>query len=354
MAKDKHWYMQLDIDDWENDPALCKCSKTTRGIWSLIICRMHRNDRSGILEGTIEELALLTRTKEEEFVKAIEELKATETADILLHCNANVTGSNTKVTLVNRRMNREYKSRKGTALRVSKHREKQPCNEIVTPHIYNYSYNHNQIKEEKQTPELADIELPQRHEKTEPVRDSEIAMKAIQHVQTNWGIAEMDAGRINNVKIPGSWQRREDRNGKEQNCIQRTVEEKGLDFVLQIEPWVFNAARKHGEKKSLSFGWGTVVYYLESPEFYAEKEKRQQMKSQEAAKIDKKEVETIDYMPIFENLPQEEQEIWLRKAREGPFKPKPEVAKKIAAGYWWQARPPEFKAETGRRGEKMG
>ena len=88
--------------DWLKDPALAKCSAATRGIWIDIICAMHENGRTGRLAGTVAQLAQIARTTVQEICKAIEELKGTKTAT--------VTVRNQKITLVNRRMVREFHS----------------------------------------------------------------------------------------------------------------------------------------------------------------------------------------------------------------------------------------------------
>lgn len=335
----KYWYMQFDINAWENDPALNRCSMSTRGIWSLILCQMYRDDRSGTIAGTVVELARIVRCTPEEMTTAINELKATGTADILLHCNANVTGSNTSVTsnvtIICRRMKREYKARKGIALRVASHRQKRECNANVTAHIKSNSNSNSNIYTPlpplEHAPELSGLELPKRDKKAgQEVDETGIGTKAIQHVQTQWGIAESEAGRINNTRLPGTWKRREN-----ENCIQRTAEEQGLDFILQIEPWVFPVVRRISSERKIGFGWGTVAWYLTTPEFHAEKTKRERMSSRVKTSIQPEPPKKPDTtLEDFKKLPADEQRLWIEKAKEIPGKHSSKNLERLAAGSW--------------------
>jgi hypothetical protein len=187
------------------------------------------------------------------------------------------------------------------------------------------------LKKNNTATEIAGIELPQRQEKVEQVVDSELAMKAIQHVQTQWGIAESEAGRINNVKLPGNWKRRD-----KDNCIQRTAEEQGLDFVLQVEPWVFQTVRNIAKAKNIAFGWGTVAWYLTTPEFHVEKEKRKHMAAKVETPVQPKEPEKPDTtLEDFRKLPDSERQQWIERARGMPFAGKNERwIEKSAAGLW--------------------
>lgn len=111
----KYPWMQFFVDDWLSDEALAICSPATRGIWADILCVMHKSDRSGVITATREQLARLGRCSTVELCKALDELKATATADVTLR--------NSTVTLVNRRMKREATIRESVRLRVKRHRE---------------------------------------------------------------------------------------------------------------------------------------------------------------------------------------------------------------------------------------
>jgi len=77
---------------------------------------MHEMDRSGQITGTTEQLARLCRCTAVNFVQALEELKATNTAT--------VTERNGKVTVINRRMKREERERKSRNERALRYRQK--------------------------------------------------------------------------------------------------------------------------------------------------------------------------------------------------------------------------------------
>ena len=102
--------------DWLKDPALSKCSPATRGIWTDALCLMHESDRSGILEGTPEQLSRCLRCSPSDVRAAARELHASGAAT--------VTERHGIVTLVNRRMHREHKERELNRLRQNRARGK--------------------------------------------------------------------------------------------------------------------------------------------------------------------------------------------------------------------------------------
>lgn len=114
------WFKFI-IAHWMLDRNLAKCSSASRGVWLELIIAMHQDDRSGELRETVDHLAQLARTTTVVMDQALAELQTTGTAD--------VTFRNNIVTIVNRKMKREWKERTGTALRVKKHRS----NRNVTP-----------------------------------------------------------------------------------------------------------------------------------------------------------------------------------------------------------------------------
>ena len=92
-----------------------------------LLCAMHENGRTGIITGTITELAQMCRCSEQEMRYTIVTLRKNEVAEIR-KCNARKQS----VTVVNRRMNREHKVREAAKLRVQKHRTKSSSNANVT------------------------------------------------------------------------------------------------------------------------------------------------------------------------------------------------------------------------------
>jgi len=119
----KHFFMQYIPGDWLSDAQVSQCRPATRGIWWDAISAMHGIDRCGQLSGTIEALARVCRCRVDEMRAAVDDLRSTGAAD--------VTVSNGIVTLVNRRMRREYENRQAVKNRVDRHRQnkkQRECN----------------------------------------------------------------------------------------------------------------------------------------------------------------------------------------------------------------------------------
>jgi hypothetical protein len=114
--------IQFYIGDWLKDPKLSMCSPSTRGIWMDLLCAMHELDRSGLITGTTDQLARLCRCTAVEISVAVSELKETKAAD--------VTERNGIVTVINRRMLREAKSREDNNNRVKRHRGNAPVTDL--------------------------------------------------------------------------------------------------------------------------------------------------------------------------------------------------------------------------------
>ena len=101
------WYW----GDWLKDPNLGQCSPATRGIWMDLLAAMHESDQTGKITGTAVSLARICRCSPEEMVTALRELDATKTADVTFR-HADVTEmSRREVTIINRRMHREWQER---------------------------------------------------------------------------------------------------------------------------------------------------------------------------------------------------------------------------------------------------
>ncbi len=122
-----HWpFIQWFVADWLADPKVSLCDPATRGILFDWLCNMHALDRSGVITGSREILARLGRCSAVQVDAALQNLKDTNAADI--------TERNGVVTVINRRMKREFSARKTGSDRVQRHRERDPCNGDVTPH----------------------------------------------------------------------------------------------------------------------------------------------------------------------------------------------------------------------------
>ncbi|HZV36614.1 MAG TPA: hypothetical protein VFB72_18700 [Verrucomicrobiae bacterium] len=135
---DKYPWMQFYIADWLRDTALC--SPATRGIWLDALCVMWGNGRTGELRGTYDQLARALRCTRPEVELAVAELEQCNTADVK---RDNDYSGNVLVTLINRRMQREYKERMGIKLRVNRHRGNGHGNAPVTPSVTGDSGNGN-------------------------------------------------------------------------------------------------------------------------------------------------------------------------------------------------------------------
>ena len=116
-------YMPFYTKDWLSDPALSICHPATRGVWMDLLSVMHELGRVGELTGTLQQLASWGRCSPAQFAQALTDLKTSKAAD--------VTERNGTVTVVNRRMRREYKEREASRLRVGRHRR----NASVTPPV---------------------------------------------------------------------------------------------------------------------------------------------------------------------------------------------------------------------------
>lgn len=114
MASDKLPAMPFYPGDWFKDQSVAMCATVTRAIWVDLILSMWTNDRCGQVTGTVVQLAKLARCSEAEMVAALADLDDTKTAD--------VTNCHGKFTVTNRRMRREYQTRKDAAKRKAKSR----------------------------------------------------------------------------------------------------------------------------------------------------------------------------------------------------------------------------------------
>ena len=124
----KYPWIQFFATDWLNDPQVSICEPVTRGILMDWLCNMHLLDRCGQITGTREQLARLGRCTPVQVDACLQDLITTKAAD--------VTFRNDVVTVINRRMKREFISRKQSALRVKAHRSNVACNGHVTPHSH--------------------------------------------------------------------------------------------------------------------------------------------------------------------------------------------------------------------------
>lgn len=138
----KKWYIQFDVNDWIGDTACIRVA--SRGFWITAICAMWRLDQCGQISGTISYLAKVCICREDEARAAIEDIESFNVGDVQRENNG-------VITLINRRMSREFKKRQDAANRQLKHREKK-CHTKVThvsreKNAHSYS-NSNSYKKE--------------------------------------------------------------------------------------------------------------------------------------------------------------------------------------------------------------
>jgi hypothetical protein len=130
MPKGKRPAMMLFTGDWLTDQQLGMCGPATRGIWIDLLCLMQKNGETGRLTGTVPRLARVCRCTINEMVVALTELAETGAADVTpLQI---VTDSDGEVTVVSRRMQRDFRARKGSAGRQKRYRD-GPGDGEVTP-----------------------------------------------------------------------------------------------------------------------------------------------------------------------------------------------------------------------------
>lgn len=109
--------LMLYTGDWRKDPRLSFCPPAARGVWIDLICAMHDDDRSGQLIGTVDQLARVGRCSVSEMESALEFLRVTETATVTVRHGI--------ITVINRRMRREWKERKSSADRQKRARDRK-------------------------------------------------------------------------------------------------------------------------------------------------------------------------------------------------------------------------------------
>lgn len=137
MAGDgKDFYLKFVYRDWLSDPQLARCRPSTRGIWMDWLCVMCALDKCGQLTGSLDQLARDGRCRQDEARNAIQDLEQQKAADVERHADGSVT-------LVNRRMAREFERRKSVNSRKLREREKRRTEGVtrLSPADYNFDSN---------------------------------------------------------------------------------------------------------------------------------------------------------------------------------------------------------------------
>lgn len=125
--------MMFYSGDWLKDPAVRRASLTTRAIWVDLLMFMHAGNLGGEISGTVDSLARMVGATIEEMELFLEEAETFGIAELSVTRNAEITAGHKKVTVINRRMKRENKTKEGNRMRQTKHRNKRSGNGEVTP-----------------------------------------------------------------------------------------------------------------------------------------------------------------------------------------------------------------------------
>lgn len=114
---------QFYPNDWSRD--LEEHPLEIEGAWIRICCKLWWSEERGKISRTIEQWGRILGINSSDVMGIINYIKEYRIGD--------VTVGNNLVTIINRRMYREYKERENTRLRVKRHREKQAGNKDITP-----------------------------------------------------------------------------------------------------------------------------------------------------------------------------------------------------------------------------
>ena len=114
---------QFYVRDWLTDSQLQSATESTRGIWINALCLMWLEPAQGTLTRPIGEMSKILFTSPRVFARFMADAERLKFCDISVTMSHDVTNGHKIVTLVNRRMSREYKVRQGDALRQRQSRQ---------------------------------------------------------------------------------------------------------------------------------------------------------------------------------------------------------------------------------------
>lgn len=130
MSKNKAPAFQFYVKDWLSDPQLGFCSPSTRGIWVDVLCFMYWENGKGVLQATDQKWAQLCRCTLQEFKLFFNEATKYRFCDI----SEVVTNDNRIITIMSRRMVREYNDKEKNRLKQARYRKRQKGNQKITLH----------------------------------------------------------------------------------------------------------------------------------------------------------------------------------------------------------------------------
>ncbi len=116
-------YYQWYPGDWKAQASML--SLLTKGFWRELLDNMHLADRDYQVSGTVTEIGLSVGCLPDDARRCIDEIRDKEVAD--------VTECNGIVTIVCRRLKREYQARKASSERTRKHRDNKKSDDNATP-----------------------------------------------------------------------------------------------------------------------------------------------------------------------------------------------------------------------------
>lgn len=111
--------------DWRRDTQVQMATMETRGVWFELLCCMWDAPERGKVEGGKDDICRMLGCNRQTFDRALNELIRLKIAD--------VTNCHNNVTIINRRMYREQKTRDNARLRKQRQRKREGCHGPVTP-----------------------------------------------------------------------------------------------------------------------------------------------------------------------------------------------------------------------------
>jgi hypothetical protein len=123
VSKGKAPAFQFYVRDWLSSPDIQMSAASTRGIWINFLAYMWESRYRGEVEGTKEELCMLGGCSSNELERFFSDARKHNFCDI-------VTDSHMNITIINRRMSREYNEKLNNRKRQQKHRYKKMQEEV--------------------------------------------------------------------------------------------------------------------------------------------------------------------------------------------------------------------------------
>jgi len=114
--------------EWLSEVSASKASLEARGLWREALDVMISNDTYMLEAASRSDLAIMLRCRVDELTRALTSLQASGLGDVKLE-------SNGAVTLMSRRLEREFSARKNGRDRVSEFRKKRRCNDPCNGHV---------------------------------------------------------------------------------------------------------------------------------------------------------------------------------------------------------------------------